>query len=100
MRDDIQLLRGFAVLAVILFHLFPQVFRNGYLGVDIFFIISGYVVTPKLIAIFKNPLRKEIKKNLISFYKIRYYRLAPTLAIVLIFFSLIMLVIVESPNKC
>jgi len=93
MRDDIQLLRGFAVLAVILFHLFPQVFRNGYLGVDIFFIISGYVVTPKLIAIFKNSLRKEIQKNLISFYKIRYYRLAPALTIVLIFFSLIMLVI-------
>jgi peptidoglycan/LPS O-acetylase OafA/YrhL len=93
MRNDIQLLRGFAVLAVILFHLFPQVFHNGYLGVDMFFVISGYVVTPKLISIFKNPSRKEIKKNLFNFYKIRYYRLAPTLAIVLIFFSLIMLVI-------
>lgn len=93
MRDDIQLLRGFAVLAVILFHLFPQVFRNGYLGVDIFFVISGYVVTPKLIAIFKNPSRKAIQTNLITFYKNRYYRLAPTLAIVLVSFSLILLVI-------
>ena len=93
MRDDIQLLRGLSVLAVILFHLSPSIFHNGYLGVDIFFVISGYVVTPKLIAIFNASSKKEIKKNLINFYKIRYYRLAPALAIVLIFFSLVMLLI-------
>lgn len=92
-RKDIQLLRGFAVLAVILFHLFPKVFHNGYLGVDIFFVISGYVVTPKIIDVFKHHSRKEILKNLLVFYKIRYYRLAPTLAIVLIFFSLVTLII-------
>ena len=44
-RDDIDGLRAVAVFAVILFHLDAGVVRNGYLGVDIFFVISGYVVS-------------------------------------------------------
>lgn len=40
----IQFLRGMAVASVILFHL-PNLSSNGYLGVDIFFVISGYVIT-------------------------------------------------------
>ena len=45
-RADVQVLRGVSVLAVILFHGFEQSFPNGYLGVDIFFVISGFIVTP------------------------------------------------------
>ena len=45
-REDLQILRGFAVVSVVLFHMNSDWFPNGYLGVDIFFIISGYVVTP------------------------------------------------------
>lgn len=93
LRKDIQSLRGFAVLSVIFFHLFPQVFYNGYLGVDIFFVISGYVVIPKILAIFQQSDKKQIKKNLLEFYKIRYFRLAPALAIVLIFFCFLILLI-------
>ena len=49
-RHDIQALRGVAVLAVILFHLFPAWLPGGYAGVDVFFVISGYVVTYALLA--------------------------------------------------
>lgn len=38
------MLRAIAVISVILFHLWPQTFPNGYLGVDVFFCISGYVI--------------------------------------------------------
>ena len=47
-RPDIDGLRGIAVGIVILYHLFPLGFKYGYLGVDIFFVISGYVVTQAL----------------------------------------------------
>ena len=43
-RDDIQALRGFAVLLVVLFHLQTPYFQNGFVGVDVFFVISGYLV--------------------------------------------------------
>jgi len=45
-RQDIQVLRGLAVLAVVVFHANETLFPFGYLGVDVFFVISGFVVTP------------------------------------------------------
>lgn len=45
MRRDIQLMRGIAVLAVVLYHAGIPFFANGYLGVDIFFVISGFLIT-------------------------------------------------------
>ena len=54
-RRDIQVLRGLAVLAVILFHADESYFPLGYLGVDIFFVISGFVVTPLILRIFTDP---------------------------------------------
>ena len=44
-RTDIDTLRAIAVTAVIIFHLDPHFFPNGYLGVDLFFVISGYLIT-------------------------------------------------------
>lgn len=43
-RKDIQILRGIAVLFVVLFHLGVWGFNSGFLGVDIFFVISGYLM--------------------------------------------------------
>ena len=51
-RRDIQVLRGLAVLAVVLFHAKESYFPLGYLGVDVFFVISGFVVTPLILEIF------------------------------------------------
>ena len=47
-RTDIQALRGFSVLVVLLFHLQISTFKGGFLGVDIFFVLSGFVITQRL----------------------------------------------------
>jgi len=44
-RADIQALRTVAVLAVVLFHLWPNRLTGGYVGVDVFFVISGFLIT-------------------------------------------------------
>lgn len=45
LRRDIQVLRGIAVLQVVLYHAAPSLLAAGYLGVDVFLVISGYLVT-------------------------------------------------------
>lgn len=75
MRSDIQALRGLAVISVVLFHLENNAIRNGYLGVDVFFIISGYVLSNQILE-FGNPAI-----NNFSYFKIfmgkRIRRLLP-----------------------
>ena len=44
-RPDVEGLRGLAVLAVVLFHFDFTFLSGGFLGVDIFFVISGYVIS-------------------------------------------------------
>ena len=50
LRPEIQALRALAVLAVLLFHLWPNRLTGGYVGVDVFFVISGYLITSHLLA--------------------------------------------------
>ena len=83
-RRDIQVLRGLAVLAVVLFHANQNYFLLGYLGVDVFFVISGFVVTPLILGIFTDQTNWGGRlSNLRYFYKRRFYRLAPALAVTL-----------------
>ena len=83
-RSDIQVLRGLAVLAVVLFHANENYFPLGYLGVDVFFVISGFVVTPLILRIFTDQSNEGGQlSNLRYFYKRRFYRLAPALAVTL-----------------
>lgn len=84
-RKDIQVLRGLAVLAIVLFHANDKVFPLGYLGVDVFFVISGFVVIPLILRIFTDPANSKAPvSNLRYFYKRRFYRLAPALAVTLV----------------
>jgi peptidoglycan/LPS O-acetylase OafA/YrhL len=76
---EIQRLRGVAVLLVLIFHAFPSFLPGGYLGVDIFFVISGFVVGPKITKIFDE--KSIVKTELIDFYKRRIYRLSPALGV-------------------
>ncbi len=92
-RVDVQVLRGIAVLSVLLFHGKENLFSLGYLGVDVFFVISGFVVTPLIMSAVDNveSLRERLK-NLKNFYKRRIYRLVPALGTTLIIsFALIIL---------
>ena len=83
-RNDIQIIRGLAVFVVVLFHANENYFSNCFLGVDVFFVISGFVVTPLLIRIVNN--NDNFGKKMLSlrnFYKKRFFRLAPALIFVL-----------------
>ena len=98
-RVDIQALRGIAVLAVLLFHAKQVIFPLGYLGVDVFFVISGFVVTPLILRIFPQSEefdRKETLKRLRAFFIRRFFRLAPALGTSLIL--AVLLVIILSPS--
>jgi peptidoglycan/LPS O-acetylase OafA/YrhL len=72
-RKDIQLLRGLAVVTVVLFHLQAPFFQNGFLGVDIFFVISGFLMA-----------KLYDKGTILDFYKRRLDRLYPAYALTLL----------------
>lgn len=77
-RSDIQGLRAIAVAVVVLFHA-GAVLPGGYVGVDIFFVISGYVITGML-------SRERLATGSIDFYRFytrRFQRLVPALALVI-----------------
>lgn len=74
-KYEIDGLRAFAVIAVIINHFNKEILPSGYLGVDIFFIISGYVITSSL----KNKASSSFAEFLISFYERRIKRLIPAL---------------------
>jgi peptidoglycan/LPS O-acetylase OafA/YrhL len=78
-RPDIDGLRAVAVLAVIAFHAFPNWIRGGFIGVDVFFVISGYLIST---IIFENLERGTFSFN--EFYARRVKRIFPALLLVLI----------------
>ena len=73
-RSEIDGLRALAVVPVILFHAGFKIFKGGFLGVDIFFIISGYLITTILITEVQ-----QGKFSLINFYERRARRILPAL---------------------
>jgi peptidoglycan/LPS O-acetylase OafA/YrhL len=76
-RLDIQILRGFAISAVVLFHTDERLLPGGFLGVDIFFIISGFVVSPLIQRIWDVKGLTNQKMEMRAFFLRRIYRLLP-----------------------
>jgi peptidoglycan/LPS O-acetylase OafA/YrhL len=77
-RKDIDGLRAIAVLSVVLFHAFPQLLRGGFVGVDVFFVISGFLISS---IIFEQLERGSF--SFIDFYSRRIKRIFPALLLVL-----------------
>ncbi len=89
-RHDIDGLKGIAILAVVFYHLFDllksahftesTLLDGGFLGVDIFFVISGFLITSSVFYMLSNN-----DFSLLSFYKRRFLRIVPPLLFVCIF---------------
>ena len=84
-RSDIQALRALAVIAVILYHASELHFPNGYLGVDVFFVISGFLIFPLI----TQAVSGKNTNSIWGFYKRRIFRLLPALGIVIVFTSFV-----------
>jgi peptidoglycan/LPS O-acetylase OafA/YrhL len=78
-RPDIDGLRAIAVLAVVLYHAFPGILPGGFVGVDVFFVISGFLITGILLA-----EHEKHRFSLARFYARRIRRLFPSLCVVLL----------------
>ena len=78
-RREIDGLRSLAVLPVIFFHAGFQVFSGGYLGVDIFFVISGYLITSLILH-----EHRAGKFSIVRFYERRARRILPALFLVML----------------
>jgi peptidoglycan/LPS O-acetylase OafA/YrhL len=77
-RPDIDGLRAIAVLSVIFYHIDSRLMPGGFVGVDIFFVISGYLITQQIL--------KELESGSFSigeFYRRRIKRIAPAMLVVL-----------------
>jgi peptidoglycan/LPS O-acetylase OafA/YrhL len=78
-RPDIDGLRAVAVLSVLAYHFRISAFRGGFIGVDVFFVISGYLIS----AIILQDIRAG-QFSIISFYERRVRRIFPALIVLLI----------------
>jgi peptidoglycan/LPS O-acetylase OafA/YrhL len=79
-RREIQGLRALAVLSVITNHLFADLLPGGFLGVDIFFLLSGYLITAQLIEL---SAEGRMRSNLLKFYARRIGRILPSALLVI-----------------
>lgn len=77
-RPDIDVLRAASIFAVLVFHYFPAIMPNGYLGVDLFFVISGFLISSIIL--------KDIATgnfSFINFWERRINRILPALLVLL-----------------
>ena len=79
-RSDVQGLRAIAVILVVLSHASVPHFAGGYVGVDVFFVISGFVITGLLV----RQRDVALHRNLASFYARRIRRIVPAATVVLV----------------
>ncbi len=92
-RPEIDGLRAFAVIAVIINHFNKEILPNGYLGVDIFFVISGFVITS---SVYQRP-SENFKDFISGFYERRIKRLVPALTVFVLITSIAICLFQEDP---
>lgn len=78
-RREIDGLRALAVLPVIFFHAGFETFSGGFIGVDVFFVISGYLITTIILAELE-----QGKFSIVNFYERRARRILPALFLVML----------------
>lgn len=82
-RYDISFLRVIAIISVVLFHYQFSFFKGGFIGVDVFFVISGFLMTKIIVNGFN-----QNTFNLVSFYKKRVTRIIPGLLVMILLTSI------------
>ena len=93
-RPEIDGLRAFAVVAVIINHFNKDLLPSGYLGVDIFFVISGYVITSSL----AGRESKNFQDFLSGFYERRIKRLVPAMVVFVLITSVLICLFNSAPE--
>ncbi len=93
-RPEIDGLRAFAIVTVIINHFNKDILPSGYLGVDIFFVISGYVITSSL----SNRKSKNLREFLSGFYERRIKRLVPALVSFVLIASFLICFFQQNPS--
>ena len=88
-QDHLDTLRALAVLLVFLFHINKEFFGFGYIGVDIFFVISGYVISQSII----QKIYTTNKISFLEFYTKRILRLFPSLLLMIVIFFILYLIL-------
>ncbi|KAL6732690.1 hypothetical protein Aduo_003425 [Ancylostoma duodenale] len=83
-RNDLQGIRGMAIVAVLLFHFFPQTFPNGHVGVDQFFVLSGFLMSMISPIVRSNRQKQFAFYEIASFYYRRVKRILPSYLLVIL----------------
>ncbi|MHC3000548.1 acyltransferase family protein [Microbacterium sp. HJ5] len=93
-RADIQALRAIAVILVVVYHFWPTLLPGGYVGVDVFFVISGFLITAHLRQMAEGPRGL----SLMGFYGRRIRRLLPASLLVLFVTTVGIIIWVPKPH--
>lgn len=80
-RKDINCLRGFSIIIILLYHFYPKIFVGGFIGVDLLFCISGYLIYNSL-----NPIKND---TYFTYYANRIKRISPSQIIVMLLILLL-----------
>ncbi len=89
-RPEIQSLRAIAVVLVLVYHWWPAALRGGFVGVDVFFVISGYLTTAHLL----REAEATGRVSLLGFWARRARRILPAALVVLLFCTLATIAVV------
>ena len=90
-RPELQALRGVAVLLVLVYHFWPSALRGGFTGVDVFFAISGYLITAQLL----REVQATGRVSPLAFWARRARRILPAALVVLLFCTVATIAVVS-----